>query len=409
MGQKVHPLGLRLGISQPHRTVWCTSPKNYGRFILEDRQLRLAVREIAELRQIVDASRSLGGRKSFANASERKSNGNQSADSALARGDGAVPKSGGGRAKARLRRSTILAAARSAARIARTGNTARGTGVSRGTRGTGVSRGTRGTGVSRGTRGTGVSRGTRGTGVSRDNSRSALARNRGSVKVHGLKSLQRQQAARLKPKAVVSTMFHTSHWRHHIREEHPVEISDIVIHRRRLYHRQDPSALALDVIELYVHTTRPVQLIHGTNTIELLQSVIDYQQRLERVVRALRPADGPRVRVLLNVFQVAEPEKSAQILAQRLVAKLEKREKFRPSLKRILREAQDVGIDGVKIQIAGRLNGAEIARTEWVRRGSVPLQTLRANLDYASLSAKTTYGLLGIKVWTYRQGAANLI
>lgn len=391
MGQKVHPLGLRLGISQPHRTVWCTSPKNYGRFILEDRQLRLAVREIAELRQIVDASRSLGGRKSFANASERKSNGNQSADSALARGDGAVPKSGGGRAKARLRRSAILAAARSAARIARTGNTARGT---------------RGTGVSRGTQGTGVSRGTRGT---RDNSRSALARNRGSVKVHGLKPLQRQQAARLKPKAVVSTMFHTSHWRHHIREEHPVEISDIVIHRRRLYHRQDPSALALDVIELYVHTTRPVQLIHGTNTIELLQSVIDYQQRLERVVRALRPADGPRVRVLLNVFQVAEPEKSAQILAQRLVAKLEKREKFRPSLKRILREAQDVGIDGVKIQIAGRLNGAEIARTEWVRRGSVPLQTLRANLDYASLSAKTTYGLLGIKVWTYRQDAANLI
>ena len=183
----------------------------------------------------------------------------------------------------------------------------------------------------------------------------------------------------------------------------PVEIGDVFIHRRRLHHDTDRSKGSLDVIEIYVHTTTPVQLIHGTDKLSLTKSVVRYQKALEQVASAHRPTGAPRVRVLLNVSQILKPNRTAAVLASRLIVRLEKRENFRSALKRVLQEAREDSVDGIKIQISGRLNGAEIARTEWVRHGSVPLQTLRANLDYSYQTAKTTYGILGIKVWTYQR------
>ena len=199
-------------------------------------------------------------------------------------------------------------------------------------------------------------------------------------------------------------MFHTSMFRASLGDA--VEISDIYIHRRRLHHDTDRSKGSLDVIEIYVHTTTPVQLIHGTDRFSLTASVVRYQQALERVASAPRPKGAPRVRVLLNVYQIHKPDRTAAVLASRLITRLEKRENFRSALKRVLQEAREDSVDGIKIQISGRLNGAEIARTEWVRHGSVPLQTLRANLDYSYQTAKTTYGILGIKVWTYQRGVS---
>jgi small subunit ribosomal protein S3 len=85
-----------------------------------------------------------------------------------------------------------------------------------------------------------------------------------------------------------------------------------------------------------------------------------------------------------------------------IVEQLEKRVAFRRVLKLAIARARVAGAEGIKVQVAGRLNGAEIARTEWIREGRVPLQTLRADVDYASKRANTTYGVLGIKVWLFR-------
>eukprot|EP00951_Prasinocladus_malaysianus_P048453 scaffold658737_cov1426-Prasinocladus_malaysianus.AAC.1 len=93
-------------------------------------------------------------------------------------------------------------------------------------------------------------------------------------------------------------------------------------------------------------------------------------------------------------------------ISQSLVTQLEQRVAFRRAMRQAVQQAQKQKVQGIKIQISGRLNGAEIARSEWVREGRVPLQTLRANIDYCYTTAKTIYGLLGIKIWVF-QGDEN--
>lgn len=108
-------------------------------------------------------------------------------------------------------------------------------------------------------------------------------------------------------------------------------------------------------------------------------------------------------KVLINIVEVEQPYQEASILVDILVKKLEERVAYRKCVREILqRYRTEEGLKGIKIQIAGRLNGAEIARTEWVREGRVPLQTLRADIDYSYKTAQTTYGILGIKLWLFK-------
>ncbi len=106
--------------------------------------------------------------------------------------------------------------------------------------------------------------------------------------------------------------------------------------------------------------------------------------------------------VQLNILEVRKPELDAQLVADGVAQQLEKRVAFRRAMKRVMQNAMRLGAEGIKVAVSGRLNGAEIARTEGYREGRVPLHTLRADIDYATSTARTTYGALGIKVWIYK-------
>ncbi|HRH18807.1 MAG TPA: 30S ribosomal protein S3 [Aquabacterium sp.] len=106
--------------------------------------------------------------------------------------------------------------------------------------------------------------------------------------------------------------------------------------------------------------------------------------------------------VSVNIEEVRKPEVDAQLIADSITQQLEKRIMFRRAMKRAMQNAMRLGAQGIKIMSAGRLNGIEIARTEWYREGRVPLHTLRADIDYGTSEAQTTYGVIGVKVWVYR-------
>jgi small subunit ribosomal protein S3 len=106
--------------------------------------------------------------------------------------------------------------------------------------------------------------------------------------------------------------------------------------------------------------------------------------------------------VSVNIEEVRKPEVDAQLIADSITQQLEKRIMFRRAMKRAMQNAMRLGAQGIKIMSAGRLNGIEIARTEWYREGRVPLHTLRADIDYGTSEAHTTYGVIGVKVWVYR-------
>ncbi len=108
------------------------------------------------------------------------------------------------------------------------------------------------------------------------------------------------------------------------------------------------------------------------------------------------------VPVHVNIEEVRKPELDAQIIADGIASQLEKRVMFRRAMKRAMQNAMRMGAQGIKIMSSGRLNGIDIARSEWYREGRVPLHTLRADVDYATSEAKTTYGIIGIKVWVYK-------
>jgi small subunit ribosomal protein S3 len=105
--------------------------------------------------------------------------------------------------------------------------------------------------------------------------------------------------------------------------------------------------------------------------------------------------------VHINIEEVRKPELDATLVAQGIAQQLEKRIMFRRAMKRAVTNSMRLGAQGVKINVAGRLNGAEIARSEWYREGRVPLHTLRADIDYGFAEARTTYGVIGVKVWVF--------
>jgi small subunit ribosomal protein S3 len=140
-----------------------------------------------------------------------------------------------------------------------------------------------------------------------------------------------------------------------------------------------------------IHTARPGVVIGKKGEdIEALRKEVSRMMRLE--VKDLQ----------INIEEIRKPELDAHLVAEGVAQQLERRIMFRRAMKRAVTNAMRLGALGIKIQVSGRLNGAEIARSEWTREGRVPLHTLRANIDYGTAEAKTTYGVIGIKVWIFR-------
>lgn len=121
---------------------------------------------------------------------------------------------------------------------------------------------------------------------------------------------------------------------------------------------------------------------------------------IEKIRRKI--TEMTKVETHINIIEVRKPETDARLIAEGIAQQLERRAPFRRAMKRALQLAMRLGVEGVRINCAGRLGGVEIARTEWYHEGRVPLHTLRANIDYAKVDSHTTYGVCGIKVWVYK-------
>jgi len=121
---------------------------------------------------------------------------------------------------------------------------------------------------------------------------------------------------------------------------------------------------------------------------------------IEKLQKELTQLMGVPAQV--NIEEVTQPDLDAQLVAQSIASQLERRVMFRRAMKRAVQNTMKAGAQGIKVELSGRLGGAEIARTEWYREGRVPLHTLRADIDYATVRAETTYGTIGVKVWIFR-------
>jgi small subunit ribosomal protein S3 len=140
-----------------------------------------------------------------------------------------------------------------------------------------------------------------------------------------------------------------------------------------------------------IHTARPGIVIGKKGE--------DIEKLRHKVARMI---GLPIQNIKLNIEEIRKPEIDAQLVAESITQQLERRIMFRRAMKRSVGNAMRLGALGVKIKVGGRLNGAEIARSEWYREGRVPLHTLRADIDYGFAEAKTTYGILGVKVWIFK-------
>ena len=123
---------------------------------------------------------------------------------------------------------------------------------------------------------------------------------------------------------------------------------------------------------------------------------------IEKIKKDLQKYVNKDVEVVLNIVEIRKPEMDAKLVAEGIAQQIEKRIAFRRAMKRAMSSAMRLGAKGIRVNCSGRLGGTEIARMEWYREGRVPLHTLRADVQYATAEAFTTYGLIGIKVWIYK-------
>ncbi len=144
-------------------------------------------------------------------------------------------------------------------------------------------------------------------------------------------------------------------------------------------------------VNITIHTARPGIVIGKKGEdIEKLRSEVSSM------------IDMPIQDVRINISEIRKPELDAQLVAEGIAQQLERRVMFRRAMKRSVTNTMRVGAEGIKVKVGGRLNGAEIARSEWYREGRVPLHTLRADIDYGTAEAHTTYGVIGVKVWIFK-------
>ena len=163
------------------------------------------------------------------------------------------------------------------------------------------------------------------------------------------------------------------------------------------YIKQHLKHAAISKIEIE-RTTRKVKI----NIFSALPGIIigrkgDEVEKLKKSISKLTNQE-----IVVNIKEIKRPEIDAQLIAESVAAQLERRIAFRRAMKRAMTSAMRMNIEGCKIMVGGRLNGAEMARSEWIREGRVRLHTLRADIDYGFAEALTTYGLIGVKVWVYR-------
>lgn len=164
----------------------------------------------------------------------------------------------------------------------------------------------------------------------------------------------------------------------------------------------------LDQIQIEIQAARPGILIgRDGNGLEVLRNNLEKQLKIYRntnlyFYKKTFPEGFEKPQLAIHVTKIANPDTEANFLADFLVEQLQKRVAFRRAIKQTIQRAQRARVKGIKIQVSGRLNGAEIARSEWVREGRVPLQTLRADIDYSYKTAKTIYGIIGIKIWIFK-------
>jgi small subunit ribosomal protein S3 len=145
---------------------------------------------------------------------------------------------------------------------------------------------------------------------------------------------------------------------------------------------------AANRLKIIIYTARPGIIIGRKGT------------EIEKLKEDLSKKTGREV--IVSIQEILKPELNAQLQAEKIAQQLEKRIAFRRAMKKIMEESQRFGAQGIKVMIAGRLNGAEIARTEWSLEGRLPLHTLRADVDFGFAEALTTFGIIGVKVWIYR-------
>ncbi len=141
-------------------------------------------------------------------------------------------------------------------------------------------------------------------------------------------------------------------------------------------------------VRIHIHCAKPGVVI-GRGGAEIEKLRLECEQKLGKPVS-------------INIVEVKNPDTNAQLVAESIAQQLEKRIAFRRAMKQSIGRAMKLGVKGIKIQCSGRLGGAEIARTEQYHEGTIPLQTLRADIDYGFAEAKTTYGRVGVKVWVYK-------
>lgn len=180
-------------------------------------------------------------------------------------------------------------------------------------------------------------------------------------------------------------------------------IVDIIINRRRTTQHIETKQY-IDLVEISINAAVPGKILDRTQP---QTNITKLKTNLEKLCQKERNKNNsnlvtPKIQIILNIFKVENAYAEASVIADYLIQQLEERVPFRSALKKSLKRMRLAKLKGIKIQISGRLNGAEIARTEWVRKGRVPLQTLRADIDYSYKTAKTIYGILGIKVWTFK-------
>jgi small subunit ribosomal protein S3 len=140
-----------------------------------------------------------------------------------------------------------------------------------------------------------------------------------------------------------------------------------------------------------IHTARP-GIVIGKKGEDIEKLRVDVAKFLGMALSDVR----------LNISEIRKPELDAQLVAEGIAQQLERRVQFRRAMRRAVTNTMRVGAEGIKVRVSGRLNGAEIARSEWYREGRVPLHTFRADIDYGLAEAKTTYGVIGVKVWVFR-------
>lgn len=166
---------------------------------------------------------------------------------------------------------------------------------------------------------------------------------------------------------------------------------------RSLYNKAGIAKLEIrrkiNQLELLIHAARP-KAISVNNEDD--STFIELRNKVQKIL------SKPK-QIRIKVIQIAKTENESLLVARSLADQLEKRVAFRKAIRQTAQRLQKSGIKGFKLQVSGRLNGAEMARVEWVREGRVPLQTLRADISYATYRAYTTYGVLGIKIWIFNK------